>query len=109
MMLKSWFDQAPEILLCQSSRDSSFLWVLQVYVGSQSLRFALGTGARWKKSVPLARLGLSFPGSCGGPVKLGIGKGFVASAGILSVSELKCSCVCLFSWWLSFLYYPVIL
>jgi hypothetical protein len=52
---------------------------------------------------------LCFPGSCGGPVNLGVGKDVVASTMILSVSELQCSWVYPISWKLSFLCDPVIL
>ena len=58
--------------------------------GEPELWVCSGTGASWKELVPLASLGFVFP--VGVPVMLGVGKD-VASALILSVSELQCSWV----------------
>jgi hypothetical protein len=84
--------------MCQSSWQSSFLWVLH-WMGhgvGQSHGFVLGTGASWKEPVLLTWLGLCFPGSCEGPSYTGCWERCcVASAVILSVLEFQCSWVCL--------------
>ena len=89
-ILKFWCGQAPKIPLGQSSWKSSFLRVLQEWVGSQSPESALGPGASWKDpSLWLGDGELCFPGSCGVPDMLFFEKDFVASTVILSVSELQ--------------------
>jgi hypothetical protein len=97
-ILKSWCDQTPKILLCQSFWESSFLWVLQEWVGSQ---IPGCTGDRWKLE------GTSASGCAGVHVSLvpvgvlvmpDIGKHVVASTVILSVTVFQWSCVCLISW-----------
>jgi hypothetical protein len=59
--LKSWCDQSPVVLLCQSSWEISFLWVLQDLVGCQGPRFYLDTGASCKEPVPLSGRVFLFP------------------------------------------------
>lgn len=64
-ILKSLCDQAPEILFCHTLLSSSFLRVLQEWVGSQSQRFSTDIGASWKEHMTLAG---------GSPNLLGVGK-----------------------------------
>lgn len=65
-ILKSWSAQAPEILLYQSSWESSFLRVLQEWVWNQSPGFTLGTSISWKEPVPLGGQGFVLPWSLSG-------------------------------------------
>lgn len=66
-ILKSWSDQAFEILLYQSSWEYSFLRVLQEWMWSQSPGFTFGPSISWKEPVPWAGRALCSPGSSVGP------------------------------------------
>lgn len=71
--------------MCPISWESSFLWVLQGWVGNQRPGFAVSIGASRKEPFSLGGCGFVSPVLLRIPVMLGVGKDVVVSTVTLSL------------------------